>query len=144
MKNFENFPFHFFILIKSNNPEERKQTEALYYKLNEILRKEEIDLKLKLIKMEDLKENKLDLLSKISGIEKEKFSDLDFFITNDTCEIIFFSEDIPLGPKEKFQKILNFLKGFKKISNKEDLGNFLSNANEESISLLIKIEKTYQ
>jgi hypothetical protein len=99
-----------------------------------MLRREGIDFKLKFINLIELNENKINAICETANIDKENLYKINYLITNENGEVINNTQNFSLF--EEVEKIKNFIKGFKVINNKEDLSNFITNANEESVNIL--------
>jgi hypothetical protein len=131
--NFKKYPFHFFQLI--TNKDQKIESDIIYYKLNEMLRREDIDFKLKFINLIDLNESKINAICEAANIVRENLYKINYLITNENGEVINNTTNFSLF--DEVEKIKNFIKGFKVINNKEDLRNFILNVNEESVSILV-------
>lgn len=134
LNSIKSYPHYFFQIINTSNKNEKeikKEPHIHYNKLNQVLKRENIDLSLIYLNIQDLKENQLNKICEIFGITEKELYLSDYLISNDEGEFICHSKD-----KNNFEIIQKFISGIQKVSDLKDFQEIISNLSEETIFLI--------
>jgi len=143
LNKLKSFPYLFIQIVNiSKNAQNAENTENSYtknephlhyYKLNHLLKRENIDISLNYLNLNQPKETELEKLAKIFGVSKAEFSNADYFISNKQGGFMGYSDK---EPKRSFECVKNFVIGMQKVSNFKELNQTISRLTPETITIL--------
>ena len=134
LNKIKKFPYYFIQIINNENSQlNKKDPHYHYYKLNQLLKREDIDIPLNYMNLKDLKGNQIKKLCEIIGISEEELLNSEYLISNEQGEFICFSEKSKFN---NFDSVKTFLTGINKINSVDELKELIYNLTEETITVI--------
>jgi hypothetical protein len=137
LSKIKSFPYTFIQIINTDKNQRyisfKKEPHLHYYKLNHILKRENIEMSLNYINLQELKENQLQKICKILGVTEKELLNADYFISNKQGDFSCYSDKDQI---RNFDCIKNFLIGIQTVSNLKELNETINNLTEETITIL--------